>query len=262
MMSLSAFWSRFGRVKIFFLALAACGLAGIIYLSYHHRTATLQRERHEISRHHRPKARHQIRGFRFDGTHEGKKTICIKADKFSIEKKKLGFFRFSLLNVARFRNVVIDIYGQRIEPVRQAVSCADSAPSQTIEGQGQGGDKAASGLTFKHIFSRQALPSFPVKRISSVVMNPVRLKLHDEKSVVTQISADSATIRLKKRDILFRGNVRVLSGQRSLTTGELSMFPDKGVIRTHGHFILKTPQKQLRGEGLTTDIFLKSRTHN
>ncbi len=112
-------------------------------------------------------------------------------------------------------------------------------------------------MTFKGVFSKDVLPSFKAKKISSIVMEPVCVELHDEKTVVTQISADWATIRLKRRDILFKGDVKVVSGPRVLTTSRLSLFPENAIIRCDQHFILKTPEKELKGERLTSDIFLK-----
>ena len=112
-------------------------------------------------------------------------------------------------------------------------------------------------LTFKGIFSKAALPSFQVKKISSIVMEPVCLELHDEQSSVARISAASAVIRLKKRCIIFKGNVKVVSGPRVLTTSRLSLFPENAVIKCDQHFTLKTPEKELNGERLTFDIFLQ-----
>lgn len=79
------------------------------------------------------------------------------------------------------------------------------------------------------------------------MMEPVCAELHDEQSSVTRISAASAVIRLKKRCILFKGNIRVVSGARVLTTSRLSLFPENAVIRTDQHFTLKTPEKELKG---------------
>ena len=54
--------------------------------------------------------RHQIKSFKFDSFNNGEKVLSIKADKFTIEKKKLGYFRLGLINVAIFENAVIDVY--------------------------------------------------------------------------------------------------------------------------------------------------------
>jgi len=205
-----------------FLLLGLFGFAGLIFLCYHQRASNLVYERKDVSRYQYPKPRHDIRGFRFDGTHEGKRTISIKADRFSIDKKKLGFFRFGLMNVARLENAFIHIYGSGLSGERSDdLAKSQKAPSPlTGEGWGEG-EKRGNGtfcetikpdeshsnvkswqsLTFKDIFSKDALPSFPVKRISSIVVEPVSVTLHDEESVVTRISAALATIRLRKRNI-------------------------------------------------------------
>lgn len=49
-------------------------------------------------------------GFRYDADYKSRRTISIKAHRFSIHKKKLGFFRFGLMNQARLENDVINIY--------------------------------------------------------------------------------------------------------------------------------------------------------
>lgn len=51
-----------------------------------------------------------IRGFAFNGYHEGRRTLSIKADSFIVDKKKIGFFRCGLMNIAKLNNAVIDIY--------------------------------------------------------------------------------------------------------------------------------------------------------
>jgi len=83
------------------------------------------------------------------------------------------------------------------------------------------------------------------------------VEIHDEQSAVTQISASSAAIRLKKRDIVFKGDVKVVSGSRILKTDRLRMLPEDFTIRADRHFVLNTTEKQLEGNQLTTDIFLK-----
>jgi hypothetical protein len=202
---------NFKTLKTFFGVLLVVCFAGPIILYYHHRASNVENHREDISDYRHPRPRHEIRGFRFDSNHDGKRVISIK--------------------------VFIHLYGR-----------GGSAEDKSDDWQ---------DLTFKDVFSREILPSFPIKRISSIVMEPVCVKLHDEQFVVTQISASSASIRLKKRDILFKGNVRVVSGSRVLTTDQLRMLPEEGVIKTDRHFILKTPEKQWEGARLTTDVFLR-----
>ena len=230
--------SNFKALKTFFGVLVLiCLASSIIFYYYHHRASNVKNHREDISHYRHPRPRHVIQGFRFDSNHGGKRVISIKADRFSIQKKKLGFFRFGLMNEAILENAFIHLYGRRSLPEDKSDDWQD--------------------LTFKDVFSRETLPSFPIKRISSIVMEPVCLNLYDEQFVVTQISASSASIRLKKRDILFKGDVRVVSGSRVLTTDQLRMLPEEGVIKTDRYFILKTPEKQWEGARLTTDVFLR-----
>ena len=237
---------NFKRLRLVFLFLTVAGIACPIFIYYRHSASGPEDNHKNIShdkQRHRP--RHEIRGFSFNSSLDGRKVISIKADRFSIKKKKLGFFSFGLMNEARFDNAIIHIYGRSGQPEKKS----DKSPTDI---------KLCRDLTFKGIFSKNALPSFQTKRISSIVMEPVCLKLHDEQSAVTRISAASAVIRLKKRYILFKGNVRVVSGPRVLTTSRLSLFPENAVIKTDQHFILKTPEKELKGDRLTSDIFLRS----
>ena len=195
----------------------------------------------------------QITGVRYDGNREGTKSISIRADKFTIERKRLGFFRLSLFNVAKLKNAIIDVYGERIKPSENAVMLS-KVPSS---GKSQSNPQSPR-LSFKSLFTAEALPSSSVKRISSLLIEPVCLNLHDEKSLVTQIIASSANIRLRNRDVLFEGDVRVKSRTATLKTGRLILLPENGLLRAEGHFILETPEKRLEGEQFTTNIFLKN----
>lgn len=234
--------------RFLFCLLVVAVLGGVAFLYYQHRTSSSQGVRPAVPAYRHSKHSLRMGGFKFVGNYEGKRIISIRADLFTIEKKKLGFFRFGLLNVARFRNAVIDIYGEKI---RSATGAAPVSIGQTAE------IFKSQQMTFKEVFRKEALPSFPVKRISSILIEPVTVNLHDGNSVVTRISAASATISLKRRSILFKGNVRVASGSRSLRTDRLVLLPENAVIKIDRRFVLKTPEKELDGEHLTTDIFLR-----
>lgn len=222
------------RIVIGLIVMICAG--GTIFIFIHHRVSTPSIGPQEISGHQSTSRRFEFWGFRYDGNLDGKRVISIKADRFSIEKKKLGFFRFGLMNVALFENAIIRIYGDK--------------PDESHENPKQ-------KLSFKNSFSKEALPSFPVKRISSIVMEPIDVELHDEQSAVTRISAASATLSLRKRIIIFKGDVRVVSGDRVLTTTRLNLLLETAVIKTGRDFLLKAPGKQWEGHRLTTDIFLR-----
>jgi len=165
--------------------------------------------------------------------------LSIKADNFTIEKKKVGFFRLGFINVAVFENAVIDIYLKRKLSDNRSNFIRDAFPSL-----------------------KEALPSFSTKRISSITLKPVCLKLLDGNALFTQITSKVAIIRLKKHNILFKGNVQVVSGDKRLYTECLTFLPEESIMKTEQHFILKTSQKNLEGKKLTVDIFLNLEKEN
>jgi len=284
------------RITILFLFFAATIAGGTLFSAFHHRSSYSIHEPIDTPSYGNQRAGHEIRGFHYEADYKGKTTISIKADTFSIQKKKLGSFRFALMNEPVFKNAVIHIYGkggvQKNKPkdsynqnegreqvnlpgenpplpgTRQ-VSSTETEPVagdfDTVPGkkpdQSQYIPEPEQRFRFNDIFSEDSLPPFPVKRVSSVVLKPITIELHDEDSVVTTISASSGVIRLKQRDILFKGNVRVISGSKVLTTELLSMLPQEAVFKTDRPFMLKTPEKQWNGNRLITDVFLKPITY-
>jgi len=225
-----------------------------------------------------PESRHWLparnQGFHYQGSRDGLKIISIKSDRFSIQKKKVGFFRFGLLNEIRLDNALIHIYGS-VRPAQNAAdrpqasnlgerspafkNAGDKSPlKEAPKKAGADHAKPRRVLTFNNLFTKESLPGFPIKRISAVVMEPVRMVLHDEQSVVTRISASSAVMRLNQRGILFKGAVRVESGFRVLNTDRLRFIPKAVLMKIDRQWVLKTPEKQQEGHRLTTDVFLRS----
>ncbi len=246
------------NLQTFFFVLLVASFALPILFYVHNQTSTptdalkdSSYTRQAATRH--PEPRHKIDGFGYQGSSNGQTVISIKADRFSLQKKKIGFFRFGLMNEARLDNAVVHIYGKREGPSRSA---AGKSPLKASD-RSQTDLQVPGDVTFKGIFKKETLPSFPVKRISAIVIEPVSLNLYQEESLITQINASSATIRLKRRSILFKENVHVVSGSRSLTTDQLIFLPEEGVIKTNRPFVLKTPNEQWDGARLSTDIFLK-----
>jgi hypothetical protein len=190
-------------------------------------------------------ARHAIRGFRFDSHIDGRTTLSIRADRFTIQKKKLGFFKVGLLNEARLENAVIHVY-------------AEIVPSQSSSREEKPRHAAAGRLSFQRAFSKDALPAWKTKRIAGLVIEPVEVMLHDAQSVRTRIAADKAVLRLKQRDLYFSGNVKVFSGAHVLATDRLSLDPHHGRLITHQPYRLQTAGRIREGPRLKTDILLTS----
>ena len=211
-----------------------------VALVFHYRASISPVGKKQILRHGSQGPQLEIRGFRYNRHVEGRRVIVIKADRIIVEKKKLGFFRFRLMNVAKFENALIQIYGKR-----EITDTADTVDDHLLK-----------GLTFEEAFSKETFSSIPAKRISSMVMAPIYIEIHDEQSVVASISAGSAAVRFTRHYLLFENNVKVVSGDRVLTTDRLRLILDKAMLQTKGHFFLKVSDRQWEGHGLTTDVFL------
>ena len=227
------------------------GIVGTVLVYTYHRTTISSKVPESTDSARLPTTRVEIRGMTYDGHLDGERVLSIRAERFSIEKKKLGFLRFGLLNVAKFENAFIRVYGQSVIPEKGDRETAPGPNQDSLAGDHR------SELSFKGAFSKKTLPTFPIKNISSVLMEPVTVELHNEKTVVTSISASSADLRLKRKRITFKGNVTAVSGDRRLTADRVDFFPEHGVIKTGRQFTLKMPFKKLEGSQLTADIFLK-----
>jgi len=227
------------RVAIGLVAMIA--FATPIFLYFHHRISSPPfREMNVLLQRYKPQL--ITMGFRYDRNCDGKKILSIKADRFTIDKKKLGPLKFSLMNVARFDNVFIQIFGTS----RRTENSYEKLHVRNME-----------DLTFKDAFSKKTLSSFPVKRISSLILKPIYVEIYDEQSLVTSISSASAALGLTNRNILFRGAVRVVSNARVLTADRLILQLEKPTLRILGRFSFKTHGKQWEGNQLITDIFLR-----
>ena len=129
----------------------AC-IACPIFIYCRHRASGPEDNHKNISHYkqrHRP--RHEIRGFSFNSSQDGKKVISIKADRFSIKKKKLGFLSFGLMNEARFDNAIIHIYGrsgqtEKTELARRCKSALSLAGQSGGVGKGLKDERPTSNI--------------------------------------------------------------------------------------------------------------------
>lgn len=213
-----------------------------------------------------PQAKFHISGIDFHSTIAGKDILSIQADRFTIKKKKLGLFRFGLMNEGLFENTHVRIYGQWQSgkvPSEQADGggpirpiAVNDNPGSLSEAASFMPDRQSDQLTFNNIFSTAAFPNLPVKKVASIVMKPVQVDLYNGQTHLTRISASRAFLRFKQRDIQFKGNVTVVTGNRTLTADELIFVPEKAAMKTMGAYTLKTPEGQWSGKRMVMDIFL------
>lgn len=178
-----------------------------------------------------------IKGFHFDGYNRDRKTLSIKADSFVFDKKKIGFFRFSLINTAKLKNAVIELHG---------------IAENTVDKTG----KILKRIDFSNTLSKGNLSSITKKRIMGIEMEPVTIRVYDKDRIVSTISSKYAKIVLKNRNIVFKKRVRVVSGRSILTTEKLSFDPERCSFRTNRSFVLKTPGEETNGNHLEIDIYL------
>lgn len=219
--------------KYFLYVVLIVTVAGTIFLFSRNRTLATRDTQQEVSFQKNLKYRLQIKGFKFDSFDDGENVLSIKADTFTIEKKKLGFFRFGLINVAIFKNATIDVYLKRKVSGNDADLTREDLPSL-----------------------KDALPSFSTRRISSIIIEPACLNLQDEHSLLTKITSNSAIIRLTKQNIIFKGGVQVVSGDKSMITERLNFFTENSIMKADRHFVLITPEKKMEGNHITVDMFL------
>jgi hypothetical protein len=212
-------------------------MSGLILLFVQQR-ATIFHHTHpsEVSSQNHSNYRLKVKGFRFDSIKNGEKIFSIKADNFTIEKKKLGFLRLGLINTAVFNNAVLDIY----------LNLNDAKLS----------DNKSDFVKASLPSLSKSLPSLPTKRISSVRIEPICLNLWDDKSLFTKITSKIAIIGFKKQNIIFEGNVQVVSGDKHLSANRLNFYPENSLMKVEGHFIFKADQKRIEGEQLAVDLFL------
>ncbi|MCG2741569.1 MAG: LPS export ABC transporter periplasmic protein LptC [Syntrophaceae bacterium] len=219
------------------LAIAAVALLGGLAFFWFLREPDAPKDRKVAAQ---PAYRMQIEGLRFYGMNQGRRVVSITADRFTLRRGKIGFFSTGLTRAAMIENAVIDIYAAAPAPSSQTAPPSDGK------------------FDFGGLFAEETFSSlFPARNIAEIVVSPVTVRLHDDKSVLTEITAAKASVRLKDKEILFTGNVRVSAAGAALTTEQLSFLPGTSRLRTNHPFVLKRGDRTLKGANLTTDLFLQ-----
>ena len=215
----------------------------------------------------RPAPPFDIRGFQFSCRVAGRQNISIYADRFTVRKKKFGFLRVGLMNEVILTNASIKIYGEKNKNAAGAakeggISKINGERNKNVAGTAEENvistpQNSSQELVFAEVLSQEMLPSFAMPNVTAISVKPVHISLYDDQNVVTSISANSAAIRLTSQDVLFKGDVRVNSGDRILTTGLLNLIPGKAILATTGNFNLQTATGSQKGQRLITDVFLR-----
>jgi len=190
-----------------------------------------------------------IEGFDYRHALHGQRDFSLRADRLTVEKKRIGFLRFGLLYEARIVNgrIRIDEQGREADIGRPATEIAAPAAAETgTEGSG------ASG------FFEPILALSPHK-ILSVEVRPVSFEFARNSIPVCGLAADTASIRMTDPHgmILLQGKVTAVSGTRTLQAERLYLDPGHRILRGEGNVVLTTGANKHIAQKMTLDYLLK-----
>ncbi len=214
--------------------------AGVIFLFYAYQQnekAAPEVSQSQKSEYRYPEPRHAIQGFKYNGIVDGRRKVSITADKFSIQNKKMGVFRFGLMHEAVLENAEIHIYG--------IDENGSGAPAGNYPG----------GFSLSTIFSKKTLPSLSGK-ISGVRLEPVAFYLHSGGEKVTGIRGKKGDIKIKEQSILFTGRALAAFQDRRISAGRIKFLPVKQLIVADHGVRYNSGAEQWTGKHLVTDVFL------
>lgn len=189
--------------------------------------------------------RSKMEGLSFWAMDNGRKVMAIRADRFVVKNMKLGFFSFSMVKVAALDNVTIDIY-----------SAKGNGHGDTRREVKSGPHRTKPSLDFKGAISTETFSSFPAQGITSIEAAPIVVTLYDDETIITRISAKTAKVHFRDREIGFDGDVKVVSGQRELRCESLQLSPADGMMKA-SQYRMTEAGKNNEGRHLKTDLLLK-----
>lgn len=196
-----------------------------------------------------------ITGFRYTGTVDGRPVLFIRADRFTVQKRKVGFFRFGLMSEAVLENAEIRIHPNQGGAVEHAVSMAPAAATAQTEIAGKSVMNAKSSASLPEIFKDSVLPLFHGKRVSAISAHPVRIVIGTG-AAATVMTAHYGKIRVREKDILLEGAVVVTAGDRTLKTRHLSIKPERWLLVAEGDYSLESTGGRRSGRHMVSDIQL------
>ncbi len=184
-----------------------------------------------------------IRGLRYSVNMGEEASLTIEADEFRVGKKKVGFLRVSLLNEAEIRNARIRITKTAAQATPKEPLVPQGTASQTRSEQtslppaGNKSGKEPSSLlmdsakaVLSEIETSKAFPGMSSKKIVSVKIAPINLRIYEGNDLLLKISAGHAGFDLKNKKIVLRDSVHASSGNESWTGDELNMDPASGTV--------------------------------
>jgi len=221
------------------LGLAVCSTISAVVLLYYANRFPLQKRADAVS-YNRTAPLQSMSGFTYTGTFNAKKVIRFRADRMVIDKQKVGFLKFNLMHRVHFKNADIRLFAQ----------------SRQSSGEKTAGWNFEDDWTFENTFTKESLPSLPVKRIAAIEFSPITVELFRGDKMLTRVSARSAKVRIRKKAISFKGGVTVVSGGRQLTADRLLLVPGENTVEVKGRCTLTESGREVEGYDWVTDFSL------
>ncbi|MBU4153267.1 MAG: LPS export ABC transporter periplasmic protein LptC [Proteobacteria bacterium] len=182
-----------------------------------------------------PRQPQEISGFNYHLSRAGREVLSFKGERLRLQNKKLGFFRFALLQ---------EIYvNQGTLIIRQPSQTEETGPNQP--------QHLSELLAIDSLFS-----PFPGANISALICQPICITIDQEgREHKATIIAGTARIQPGKQTIRFEGKVELSTGDTVLNTEWLEIDPEDASIVTRSYTVL-TGQRKFQGNKLRSNIFL------
>jgi hypothetical protein len=237
------------NIKVTFILISLALITGVVLHRINESSKSFQAEEKNFLRF-RKNTGPIIRGFQYSNYYKGKKSLNIRAAKFSVEKKKIGIFKLSPFKVVLFRDAEIDFFGTTKKPIDKT-----SPPSKALSGSENATIK--HDISFKGVLSQEMMPPSVLKGAVSAICEPVKINLYLDDAPVTKIQADKAIVDPRQQRMILSDNIRVTSGFSHLLTDRLEIYPETGLFEMNNKYVLETQGETITGDKLTTDFFLK-----
>ncbi len=194
----------------------------------------------------------QVTGFRLDSYTELGPRISIKSDELYLSKKKIGYFRFGLLNELTLSNTKIDIY-DRPKEVHRSFSQVEQNPALSPDESSEVSSKTPSPSLYNLDFS---ILNLPLSRIASIRIAPVEINYFTKAEHIIKIRAARAEIGPPNKELIFRGSVEVVSRDRMLKTMRLKFDPEANRIVSDSCIYIDGSMVQRIENTFISDLYL------
>ena len=227
------------------VVLVIIAVTGYIYIRQKH---TLVHSKYKVSCY----LRQEMHNFYYQSFIGGNQLVSIQADRFIVEKKKLGFFRISLINQAKMDNALIEIFSHPSQT--QQLNKHDNNNLSLRSGSFK--QKTDAKEEVKLSFKNYLFPLLSEKRIVSVTISPITIKLYRGKQVIFSIFAKRCIVNLLRRKIEFKGHVKAIYGLRILKAHHVELDTQSRILKVDSPFTLIADRKVIKGKYLLTDLRL------